>query len=79
MKGVRSGLAVMIATGRVLVHGTLLRAEETAGLLAVRGYVQGGTFVPAFTQGTGDRTAVFFALCTAVIAVIPARAFFILS
>lgn len=79
MKGVRSGLRSMIPTGRVLVHGTLLRAEDTAELLAVRGYVQGGTFVPVFTRGRMDLVAVFFALCAAVIAVIPVRAFFILS
>lgn len=79
MKGARSGLQSFISTGRVLVHGTLLRAEETAELLAVRGYLHGGTFVPSFAQDRMDYPAVFFALCAAVIAGIPVSAFFILS
>jgi energy-coupling factor transporter transmembrane protein EcfT len=79
MKGARSGLRSIIPTGRVLVHGTLRRAEDTAELLAVRGYVLGGTFVPAFPHGHKDYFAFFFALCAAVIALIPVRAFFILS
>jgi len=79
MKGVRSGLPSFISTGRVLIHGTLLRAEDTAELLAVRGYVQGGTCVPVFAREKKDLVAAFFALCAAVIAVIPVRAFFILS
>jgi energy-coupling factor transport system permease protein len=79
MKGVRSGAQSLIPTGRVLIHGTLMRAEETAELLAVRGYVHGGTFVPVFSRGRMDLMAFYFALCAAVIAVIPVRAFFILS
>lgn len=79
MKGVRSGVRSFISTGMVLVHGTLLRAEDTSELLAVRGYMQGGTFVPVFAQDRMDYSAVFFALCAAVIGVIPVSAFFILS
>jgi energy-coupling factor transporter transmembrane protein EcfT len=59
MKGVRSGFKGFISTGRVLVHSTLLRAEDTAELLAVRGYMQGGTFVPVFAHGRMDYPAVF--------------------
>ena len=79
MKGVRSGVRSFISTGRVLVHGTLLRAEDTSELLAVRGYMHGGTFVPVFAKDRMDYMAVFFALCAAVIAIIPVSAFFILS
>jgi energy-coupling factor transport system permease protein len=79
LKGVRSGIRCIVPVGRVLVHGTLLRAEDTAELLAVRGYVRGGTYVPAFTREKGDITATFFAICAAVIAMIPVSAFFILS
>jgi energy-coupling factor transporter transmembrane protein EcfT len=79
MKGARSGPGSFISTGRVLVHGTLLRAEDTAELLAVRGYMHGGTFVPAFVRGRRDYPAVFFALCAAVIGLLPVSAFFILS
>lgn len=79
MKGVRSGIRSIVPIGRVLVHSTLLRAEDTAELLAIRGYVGGGTFVCAFTRGRGDYIAAFFALCVSVIAIIPVSAFFILS
>jgi len=79
MKGVRTGMQSIVPVGRVLVHGTLLRAEDTAELLAVRGYVRGGTCVPDFAREKGDLVAAFFAVCAAVIAIIPVSAFFILS
>jgi len=70
MKGVRSGVRSIIPVGRVLVHGTLMRAEDTAELLAIRGYVHGGTCIPVFARKKGDLVAVFFAICAAVIAVL---------
>lgn len=79
MKGVRSGIRSIVPVGRVLVHGTLLRAEDTAELLAIRGYVRGGTCIPVFARETGDVPAAFFAVCAAIIALIPVSAFFILS
>jgi hypothetical protein len=79
MKGVRSGMRSIVPIGRVLVHGTLMRAEDTAELLAIRGYVRGGTCVAAFARETGDVTAAFLAVCAAIIAMIPVSAFFILS
>ena len=79
MKGVRSGIRSIVPAGRVLVHGTLLRAEDTAELLAMRGYVRGGTCVPVFAREKGDLVAAFFAVCAAIIALIPVSAFFILS
>jgi len=79
MKGVRSGLRSIVPVGRVLVHGTLLRAEDTAELLAVRGYVHGGTCVPTFETEKRDVPATFFAVCAALISLIPVSAFFILS
>ena len=79
MKGVRSGIRSIVPAGRVLVHGTLLRAEDTAELLAMRGYMRGGTCVPVFAREKGDLVAAFFAVCAAIIALIPVSAFFILS
>jgi hypothetical protein len=78
MKGTRSGVQSIVPVGRILVHGTLLRAEDTAELLAVRGYVQGGTCTPVFSREKGELVAAFFALCAAIIAIIPVSAFFIL-
>jgi energy-coupling factor transport system permease protein len=79
MKGVRTGIRSIVPAGRVLVHSTLLRAEDMAELLAIRGYVSGGTFECAFTRDRGDYIAAFFALCASIIAIIPVSAFFILS
>jgi energy-coupling factor transport system permease protein len=79
MKGGSSGFRSMVSAGRVLVHGTLLRAEDTAELLAIRGYLHGGTFTPAFTRDRRDFGAVFFALCAGIIAILPVSAFFILT
>ncbi len=79
MKGVRSGIRSIVPVSRVLVHGTLLRAADTAELLAVRGYVRGGTCIPTFVREKGDVTAALFAICAALIAIIPVSAFFILS
>jgi energy-coupling factor transport system permease protein len=79
MKGFRYGIKSIIPVGRVLVHSTLLRAEDTAELLAMRGYVQGGTCIPVFTRENGDLLAAVFAVCAAIIAMIPVSAFFILS
>ncbi|MDP2797665.1 MAG: hypothetical protein Q8N94_09180 [Methanoregula sp.] len=79
MKGVRSGIRSIVPVGRVLIHWTLLRAEDTSELLAMRGYVRGGTCVPAFVREKGDLIAAVFAICAAIIALISVSAFFILS
>jgi energy-coupling factor transporter transmembrane protein EcfT len=79
LKGVHFGIGKIVPVGRILIHNTLLRADDTADLLAIRGYVHGGTFRPVFPQKMKDFYAVFFALCTAIIAIIPVSAFFILS
>jgi energy-coupling factor transport system permease protein len=79
MKGVRSGTRSIVPVARVLIHGTLLRAEDTAELLAIRGYVHGGTWIPVFSHEKKDLIAVFFAVCAAIIALMPVSAFFILS
>jgi energy-coupling factor transporter transmembrane protein EcfT len=79
LKGIRWGIQSIIPVGQILIHRTLIRAEETAELLAIRGYTCGGTRCPVFTHSTRDYIAGFFAICAAIIAIIPVRAFFILS
>jgi energy-coupling factor transport system permease protein len=79
LKGIQWGIHSIMPVGQILIHRTLLRAEETAELLAIRGYTCGGTRSPIFTHSTGDSIATFFAICAAIIAIIPVRAFFILS
>ncbi len=78
MKGIRSGLKSIVPAGRILLHGALKRAEDTAELLAVRGYVHGGTWVPEFKEGPLDIPAAFFAICAAFISLLPVSALFIL-
>jgi hypothetical protein len=79
LKGIPWGAHSIVPAGLILVNGTLARAEETAGLLAVRGYTCGGTRCPVFTTSNRDLVAGLFAICAAIIAIIPVSAFFILS
>ena len=79
LKGIPWGIRSIVPAGIILIHRTLSRAEETAELLAVRGYTCGGTRCPVFTRSKGDLVAGFFAICAAIIAIIPVSAFFILS
>lgn len=79
LKGIRWGIHSIVPAGLILVQGTLARAEDTAEVLAVRGYTCGGTCCPRFTTGMWDLVAGLCAICAAVIAFIPVSAFFILS
>jgi hypothetical protein len=79
LKGIRWGIRSIVPTGLVLVTRTLARAEENAELLAVRGYTFGGSRCPVFSTSGMDLVAGFFALCAAIIAILPVSAFFILS
>jgi hypothetical protein len=79
LKGVRWGIRSIVPAGLVLVTRTLARAEENAELLAVRGYTCGGSRCPVFSTSCGDLVAGLFAVCAAIIAVLPVSAFFILS
>ena len=78
LKGCGWGVHSIIPAGRVLVHRTLNRAEETAEILAVRGYTYGGTRAPVFTTTAMDILGGCSALCVAIIAIFPVSEFFIL-
>lgn len=71
MKGVRLTPAQLPAAGTVLVSGAMRRAQDTAELLAIRGYRDGGTLCPAFTTGRRDRAGIAAAAIAAAVAVIP--------
>lgn len=79
LKGTRSGIRSIMPAGRVLVHRTFLRAEDTTELLAVRGYTCGGTLVPSFTTTPRDLLVCSCAVIAAGVALLPVSAFFILS
>jgi hypothetical protein len=78
IKGRQWGVHSLVPAGLVLVHGALGRAEDTAELLAVRGYRSGGTLCPVFKTGLIDVVAGLCALGVLFCALIPVSEFFIL-
>lgn len=78
LKGCGWGTGSLVPAGSVLISGAISRAEETAELLAVKGYVLGGTYCPEFRTTRRDIIAGFTAVCIGIIAVLPASEFFIL-
>ena len=78
IKGLRWGVRSLIPGGVILVHGALARAEDSAELLAIRGYRSGGTLCPEFLTGPQDLVAGFFAVCVVFFALVPVSEFFIL-
>jgi hypothetical protein len=78
IKGKHWGVHSLVPAGLVLVHGALNRAEDTAELLAVRGYRSGGTLCPVFKTGSIDVVAGLCALVVLLCALIPVSEFFIL-
>jgi hypothetical protein len=78
MKGITPGYKTLVPAGLVLVTGALSRAGQTAELLAVRGYRNGGTISPVFVTTKTDVAAGLCALCVLIISIIPVSEFFIL-
>ena len=78
IKGMQWGVTSLVPAGLVLVHGALGRAEDTAELLAVRGYRSGGSLCPQFITTTIDCVAGLCALGVIFFALIPVSEFFIL-
>jgi energy-coupling factor transport system permease protein len=78
IKRLRWGLHSLIPAGMILVHGALARAEDSAELLAIRGYRSGGTLCPEFLTEPGDLVAGLSAVCVVFFALMPVSEFFIL-
>ena len=78
LKGARWGIRSLVPAGSILIHGALRRADETAELMAIRGYTHGGTYCPEFETPVKDIIAALAALCMGIIAFIPVSEFFIL-
>jgi energy-coupling factor transport system permease protein len=78
IKGMQWDVRSLVPAGLVLVHGALARAEDTAELLAIRGYQYGGTLCPKFLTRPLDIVAGMVALCILIFALIPVSEFFIL-
>ena len=77
-KQVPWGIRSVISAGRVLIHDALVRADDMAELLAVRGYRNGGTCCPRFRTPPFDILAGACAGAVFLVAWIPVSAFFIL-
>lgn len=78
IKGMQWSVSSLVPAGLVLVHGALVRAEDTAELLAIRGYQDGGSLCPTFFTRPLDIVAGMFAVCILFFSLIPVSEFFIL-
>jgi energy-coupling factor transport system permease protein len=78
LKGIRFGLRSLVPAGSILIQDALRRADETAELMAIRGYTRGGSYCPVFETPTRDIIAGLVALCMGIIAFVPVSEFFIL-
>ena len=78
LKGARWGLRSLVPAGSILIHGALRRADDTAELMAIRGYTHGGSYCPEFHTCLRDIIAGIVALCMGIITFIPVSEFFIL-
>ncbi len=78
LKGTHRGLRTLLPAGDILIHNALRRADETAELMAVRGYTLGGSYCPVFETPVRDIVAGLAALCMGIIAFVPVSEFFIL-
>ena len=50
LKGQPWGICSIVPAGRILIHDALRRADETAEVLAMRGYRDGGQSARTFIQ-----------------------------
>ena len=78
IKGMQWKVRSLVPAGLVLVYGALVRAEDTAELLAIRGYRNGGTLCPTFFTRPQDLIAGMVALAILIFSLIPVSEFFIL-
>ena len=68
----------IVSMGIVLVSNTLRRADDTAELLAVRGYRNGGSLCPVFETTRRDILASLLAGCIPLLVILHVSEFFIL-
>jgi hypothetical protein len=78
LKGSRWGLRSLVPACSILIRDVLRRAEDTAELMAIRGFSHGGSYCPVFHPTRGDIVAGMAALCMGIIALLPVSEFFIL-
>jgi energy-coupling factor transport system permease protein len=78
IKGQSWGVKTLAPAGLILVTDALLRAQDTAELMAVRGFCNGGSFCPKFTHRSSDLIAGMAAMVVGFFAFVPVSEFLIL-
>jgi energy-coupling factor transport system permease protein len=78
IKGQPWGAKTLVPAGLILVSDALLRAQDTAELMAVRGFYNGGTFCPKFTHKRYDLIPAMAAIVVGILAFVPVSEFLIL-
>jgi len=78
LKGKGTGVRSLLLIGTLLVHTQLDRARDLASLLALRGYIGGGSFCPVFNSSWDDLLPAVTAILIGLLGIVPVRDVFIL-
>jgi len=78
IKGQKWGVKTLVPAGLILVSDALVRASDTAELMAVRGFYRGGSFCPQFTHRRYDLIPAMAAIVVGFLAFVPVSEFLIL-
>ncbi|MEI7857356.1 MAG: hypothetical protein WCH85_07630 [Methanomicrobiales archaeon] len=78
LKGQPWGVKNLVPAGLILVSDALARAQDTAELMAVRGFHNGGSFCPEFTHKRSDLIPCMAAIVVGLLALVPVSEFLIL-
>ena len=78
IKGQRWGIRTLVPAGLILMNDALVRASDTAELMAVRGYHNGGSLCPKFMHKRSDLVMGMAAIVVVFFAFVPVSEFLIL-
>ena len=78
IKGQKWGVKTLIPAGLILVSDALIRASDTAELMAVRGFYNGGSLCPKFTHKRYDLIPAMTAIVVSFLVFVPVSEFLIL-
>ncbi|MDP3564851.1 MAG: hypothetical protein Q8R70_10215 [Methanoregula sp.] len=78
IKGQPWGIKILVPAGLILVSDALVRAQDTAELMAVRGFCNGGSLCPEFTHQRNDLIPALAALVLGFLAFVHVSEFLIL-
>ncbi len=78
IKGQPWGVKILVPAGLILVNDALVRAQDTAELMAVRGFYYGGSFCPKFTHKRSDIIPGMVAIVVGLLVFVPVSEFLIL-